>query len=171
MQRHFCWNTEGLKIVHNRERDYALSLLERLHVLTVAATNPGQPRAYSLTNPFATSLRQALTGGGNHKSFGIACNTPDKHPVSIAQLDDFARRQWEAVLGYMVGSTGINITDEGVILSEGVKSLLGVGGLVSIRGKRVEITQNGFAFILQEVNAQVWTVLIQYLDNAPQVRN
>ena len=152
-----------------RERDEAISVLERLHILAIAGTNPGQPRAYVLTDPFATSLRQALTGGGNHESFGIACNTHNKRPVSIAQLDDFARKQWEAVLGYMVGSTGVNIADEGVVLSDGVRSLLGVGGLVSVRGKRVEITQNGFAFILQEVNAQVWTVLIQYLDNAPQV--
>lgn len=151
-----------------REKDNAISLLERLHVLS-SATNPGKGRAYSLTNPFASSLRQALTGGGNHKSFGVPCNTPGKDPVSIAELDAFARRQWEGVLGYMVGSAGVNVVDEGVRLSTGVKTLLEAGGLVTNRGKRVEITQEGFAFILQEVNAQVWTVLIYYLDNAPQV--
>ncbi|MCJ1236812.1 RNA polymerase II transcription factor B 52 kDa subunit [Varicellaria rhodocarpa] len=152
-----------------KQRDNALSLLERLHILTTAA-NPGQPRSYCLTNPFAASLRLALTGGGNHKSFGVPCNTPDKIPISIPQLDEFARKQWEGVLGYMVGSAGVNLVDEGVKLSTGVKTLLQAGGLVTSRGRKVEITQEGFAFILQEVNAQVWTVLVYYLDNAEQLR-
>ena len=69
----------------------------------------------------------------------------------------------------MVGSAGVNLVDEGVKLSTGVKTLLQAGGLVTSRGRKVEITQEGFAFILQEVNAQVWTVLVYYLDNAEQV--
>lgn len=116
------------------------------------------------------SLRLALTGGGNHNSFGVPCNTPDKHLVSILELDEYARKQWEGVLGYMVGSTGVSLIDEGVRLSDGVKKLLRDGGLVKPRGKRAEITQEGFAFILQEVNAQVWTVLIYYLDAAGEVK-
>lgn len=150
------------------ERDHALNLLERLHVLTATA-NPGQPRAYSLTNPFAASLRLALTGGGDHKSFGVPCSTSKKDVVTIAQLDEFARKQWEGVLGYMVGSTGIGLADAGVKLSQGVKTLLQFGGLVEAKNKKVDITQDGFAFILQEVNAQAWTLLILYLENAEQV--
>ena len=152
----------------NSERDQALSLLERLHILKTT-TNPGKPRAYTLTNPFVGSLRLALTGGGNHNSFGVACNTPDKDPVSVPELDEFARRQWEGVLGYMVGSTGINLIDDGARLSDGVKKLLRDGGLVKQRGRKAEITQEGFAFILQEVNAQVWTILIYYLEAAGEV--
>jgi len=140
-----------------------------LHVFSTIA-NPGQPRAYTLTNPFAASLRLALTGGGNHKSFGVPCDTPDPEAITISELDDFARRQWEGVLGYMVGSAGIDLYDEGIKLSVGVKKLLQLGGLVEVKGRRVEITQDGFAFILQEVNAQVWTVLILYLENAETVR-
>lgn len=87
----------------------------------------------------------------------------------MADLDEFARRQWEGVLGYMVGSTGMNVASEGVTLSQGVKMLLESGGLVEARGKTVEITKDGFAFILQEVNAQVWTMLILYLQNAESV--
>lgn len=89
--------------------------------------------------------------------------------MSVADLDEFARRQWEGVLGYMVGSTGLNIASEGVTLSQGVKMLLASGRLVEARGKTVDITKDGFAFILQEVNAQVWTMLILYLQNAESV--
>lgn len=69
----------------------------------------------------------------------------------------------------MVGGAGIHLTSEGVKLSEGVKTLLRLGRLVEVKNRKVEITQDGFAFILQEVNAQVWTVLILYLENAEQV--
>lgn len=89
--------------------------------------------------------------------------------MSVADLDEFARRQWEGVLGYMVGSTGMNIASEGVTLSQGVKMLLASGRLVEARGKTVDITKDGFAFILQGVNAQVWTMLILYLQNAESV--
>lgn len=122
-----------------------------------------------LTNPFASSLRQALTGGGNHKSFGIPSGVHSKDEVTISQLDDFARKQWEGVLGYMVGSTGIGLRDEGANLSPSVKHLLQYGGLVDVKGRNVDITQDGFAFVLQEVNAQVWTILVLYLENAEQV--
>ena len=87
----------------------------------------------------------------------------------MADLDEFARRQWEGVLGYMVGSTGMNVASEGVTLSQGVKILLASGGLVEAKGKMVAITKDGFAFILQEVNAQVWTMLVLYLQNAESV--
>ena len=89
--------------------------------------------------------------------------------MSVADLDEFARRQWEGVLGYMVGSTGMNVASEGVTLSQGVKMLLASGRLVEAKGKMVYITKDGFAFILQEVNAQVWTMLILYLQNAESV--
>lgn len=89
--------------------------------------------------------------------------------MSVAELDEFARKQWEGVLGYMVGSTGIDLASDGVKLSQGVKTLLQMGGLVEAKNRRVEITQDGFAFILQEINAQVWTVLILYLENAHKV--
>lgn len=93
----------------------------------------------------------------------------DEEEVLIPELDDFARRHWEGVLGYMVGSAGIDLADDGVRLSPGVKTLLEMGQLVIVRGRKVEITQDGFAFILQEVNAQVWTILILYLQNAEAV--
>ena len=69
----------------------------------------------------------------------------------------------------MVGSTGIGITGTGIEPSGGVKTILQWGNLVVVRGRSVEITKDGFAFILQEVNAQVWTILILYLQNAPGV--
>ncbi|KAL9595685.1 MAG: hypothetical protein Q9219_006281 [cf. Caloplaca sp. 3 TL-2023] len=151
-----------------REQDTAVDLLERLQILKRTA-EPGKPRSYILTNPFVASLKQALTGAGNHQSFGVPSEVPPKEAVTPAQLDEFARRQWEGVLGYMVGSTGIGLRNEGTNLSLSVKHLLQYGGLVDVRGRSVDITQDGFAFVLQEVNAQVWTILVLYLENAEQL--
>ncbi|KAL8861482.1 MAG: hypothetical protein Q9178_002006 [Gyalolechia marmorata] len=151
-----------------REQDTAIDLLERLQILKRTA-EPNKPRSYVLTNPFAASLRQALTGGGNHKSFGVPSNTHVEDQVTIPQLDEFARMQWEGVLSYMVGSTGIGMNNEGANLSPSVKHLLQYGRLVEVRGRSVDITQDGFAFVLQEVNAQVWTILVLYLENAEEL--
>lgn len=143
--------------------------MERLHILAATA-DPGKPRAYTLTNPFAASLRLALTGGGSHKSFGVPSSNAAQDKVTIADLDNHARNQWEAVLGYMVGSTmNGGIAASGAKLGPGVAHLLKLGGLVDGKAT-VEITQDGFAFLLQEVNAQVWTILILYLQNAESVR-
>lgn len=148
----------------------AIALLERLYIIKSHAV-AGKSRAYVLTNPFAKSLRLALTGGGSHRSFGVACSTPNENPLSVAQLDDYARQQWEAVLGFMVGSTGVNVANDGIRIGDNVKELLAEGGLVTIRGRNATITESGFAFILQETNEQVWTVLIYYLRTAEKVRH
>ncbi len=116
------------------------------------------------------SLRQALTGGGNHKSFGVPCSIRREDQISVAELDGYARRQWEGVLGYMVSSAeGVTMANHGVTVSDSVKKLLKDGGLVRAKGKAT-ITTEGFAFVLQEVNSQVWTILIYYLEAAEEVQ-
>ena len=85
-------------------------------------------------------------------------------------LDKFAQNQWDGLLGYMVGSAeGVTMASQVEQVSEGVKKLLKDGGLVSGKAKNPTITQEGFAFVLQDVNAQVWTILLLYLDAAQDV--
>lgn len=110
----------------------------------------------------------ALTGGGNHRSFGVPCSTPDQNPVDTDYLDTFARGQWEAILYYVVGSADAALAGK-VNISAGTKQLLEMGGFVSLRGKSAHITQGGFSFLLEEINAQVWTLLIEYLKFSPDV--
>lgn len=112
-------------------------------------------------------MRLALVGGGNHKSFGIPCSDPYGDPVSIEELDEYAREQWESVLGFMVGSPWKPAGSKGVELSEAVTKLLQGGGLIDMKTKK--ITRAGFAFLLQDVNAQVWEVLMLYLEGSSYV--
>ncbi|KAF2403271.1 putative TFIIH and nucleotide excision repair factor 3 complexes subunit [Trichodelitschia bisporula] len=146
------------------ELDESISTLKRLHIVQVVP-EPAAPRAYKLSSSFASSLREALTGQGNHRSFGVPCTTRDPNRMTVEDLDGHARRRWEAILYYMVGSTGKGL-GQADIISTGTKSLLEVGQFVTIRNERATITKEGFTFLLQEANAQVWSLLIVYLENA-----
>lgn len=153
--------------LQNRERDHSLSILGRLHILANTTTS-NNVRAYMVTNPFATSLRQALTGTEQTQPFGILSHVPETALISVSDLDEYARRQWEGVLGYMVGTNGLGIQRD-ASLSKGVKQLLQAGHLVEIRDRRPEITKDGFAFVLQDVNTQVWHILILYVESAEAI--
>jgi transcription initiation factor TFIIH subunit 4 len=89
-------------------------------------------------------------------------------------LDEYARKKWESILFYMVGST-VGLTGSalgqnmGKDIGDGTKTLLKIGEFVKTVGGRVSITKEGFSFLLQETNAQVWSLLIVYLKNSPQV--
>lgn len=56
-----------------------------------------------------------------------------------------------------------------VNLSKGVKQLLQAGHLVEIHERRVDITKDGFGFVLQDVNTQVWHILILYVQSAEAI--
>ncbi|ODQ63148.1 transcription factor Tfb2, partial [Nadsonia fulvescens var. elongata DSM 6958] len=137
----------------------------------------------SLDTEFRRSFKAALTGEavesnhednsnhntsnntGNHgedmedSSFGVPLNTPDKHPVDIKFLDDHATRQWELILHFMVGTPLSQMPNPGVLsLLQHAKLMETTPGDGVMR-----ITNAGFQFLLQDVNAQIWTLLLQYL--------
>jgi transcription initiation factor TFIIH subunit 4 len=152
----------------HREKEQALLLLHRLHILTATAASRDEPQALSLTTNFVTSLRLALTGGGNHQSFGVPATSVESGTVDLEYLDEYARTQWEAILHYIVNSVDER-SQSGEGPSQDAKDLLLAGGLVERHRGSVSITQAGFTFLLQEVNAQVWTLLILYIENADKV--
>lgn len=154
-----------------KEKEHAFDLLKRFHIFKEVTFNSG--KAYSLTPQFAKSLQQALTGAGDGRSFGEVVGAPPNQLVSIEQLDDYSRRQWEGILGYMVGSEAVPFEDEAPNPdpSPGVIELLKAGHLIVLsgtasRGQTPHITKDGFAFVLQDVNTQIWTLLFQYVENA-----
>lgn len=90
--------------------------------------------------------------------------------VDLDFLDEYARNQWEGILHYVVNSVGDGARQEGTGPTPAVRGLLEAGKLVT-RGKHSGggITQAGFSFLLQEVNAQVWTLLLLWIENAEKV--
>lgn len=118
----------------------------------------------TLNTTFRTSFRNALTGSEGSSSFGIPCETEDKHRVGIPFLDHHATTKWESILHYMVGTQTTDVPNEGAL------SLLVHSGLMEGRGGlNMKITNSGFQFLLQDVNAQIWTLLLQYLNMSEQL--
>ena len=61
----------------------------------------------------------------------------------------------------MVGSAaGVDVKSD---IGAGTKKLLHAGDLVRTFHGQPRITKEGFTFVLQETNAQVWNLLIVYL--------
>src|SRR5689334_18999167 len=60
----------------NNDKAKSLSVLARLHIL-LEKQDAARQSSYELYKGFANSLRQALTGSGTHRSFGVPSNKPD----------------------------------------------------------------------------------------------
>ena len=143
-------------------------MLRTLNMVTISAGKEG-PQVLTLTDNFSSSLRLALTGGGNHQSFGVP-SSDRADGIDTKFLDEYARAQWEGILHYVVNSVGAAMHQEGQGPTQAVKQLLEAGNLVT-RGRHTGegITQAGFSFLLQEANAQVWTLLLLWIENAEKV--
>jgi len=155
------------------QRDRALSVLRSLHVIQITPSGKDRPQELQLTTNFKNSMRLALEGGGTHNSFGVPSSLPVDPRIDIAHLDNYARKKWEDILHYVVNSVPAHGDGPAGSSAGGpknsVKDLLLVGNLVERRHDTragVGITKAGFTFLLQEANAQVWTLLLQWLEAA-----
>ncbi|EEB05877.1 transcription factor TFIIH complex subunit Tfb2 [Schizosaccharomyces japonicus yFS275] len=125
--------------------------LVRMHIFQVDGQN------VILNSEFRQQFITALTGGGTHNSFGVPCIDEDRQRVDIEFLDKYATDTWETILHFMVGTSVKKIPGEGVL------SLLRRGGLMTGTKNQVRITHSGFQFLLQDINTQIWTLLLEYL--------
>ncbi|KAK9473499.1 transcription factor Tfb2-domain-containing protein [Dipodascopsis tothii] len=137
----------------------AFEKLRSMHLIKETGTT------ISLQKTFRTSMRAALTGGDTTNSFGVPCDTEDKHRVDVAFLDEHANRQWELILHFMVGTETERVPNDGVV------SLLQHSGLMEgTSARNMRITNAGFQFLLLDVNGQIWTLLLQYLNMAEDLQ-
>ncbi|CCJ30551.1 unnamed protein product [Pneumocystis jirovecii] len=98
-------------------------------------------------------------GGKDHDSFGIPCLVPDKKHVDIPFLDNYAKNKWEMILHFMVGTGTEKLPGDHVL------NLLRYSGLMfGSRCDEMKITNSGFQFLLLNINSQIWTLLLHYLN-------
>lgn len=155
------------------EREQALSILDRLHILA-SKREDDRSLSYSLIPGFQRSLRHAIEGSGTHRTFGVPASEAESggKRLSIEFLDQHARQQWESILFFMVsGAAGFQPGSVRMDVGPGTKKLLHAGDLVRTVHGTPRITKDGFNFVLQETNAQVWNLLIVYLKMVNEVRN
>ncbi|KAI0532971.1 transcription factor Tfb2 [Xylaria digitata] len=156
-----------VKASAKREKDQAISILRSLHIVQRDASP-----TISLTPNFRNSLRLVLEGGGDHDSFGVPSTQPIPHNIDLPFLDQYAQGKWDSILHFVVNSVGFSSgPDRGSNgPKQSVKDLMIRGHLVERRGgSGISITQAGFTFLLQEANAQVWTLLLLWLESADAV--
>lgn len=155
-----------------REKEQAVFTLERLHIITQVKQDDGT-MAWTISTGFQKSLRNALEGSGTHRSFGVPATREESggKRLSVDFLDEYSRSQWEGILYYLV-SGAAGLSKDSISRAEvgpGTKKLLHTGDLVRTIHGSPRITKDGFSFVLQETNAQVWSLLIVYLKMTNEV--
>ncbi|KAJ3023533.1 RNA polymerase II transcription factor B 52 kDa subunit [Thoreauomyces humboldtii] len=147
--------------------------LKKLSKLHICVERRDRPDYVQMNRTFQENFHNALVGGGNHVSFGEPM-TDTKHDVDIPLLDRHAAEAWETVLHYLVGTPSER-------RPKAVARLLVASGLQEetradrqrmddggdgYSDQKGEITSKGFQFLLLDVNVQVWSLLLQYLELA-----
>ncbi|SCU82847.1 LADA_0C08284g1_1 [Lachancea dasiensis] len=133
----------------------AIKSMKSLHLLVEG--HSGQPYMINLNSIFRTSFGNALTGGEVNNSFGNVVED-ESEAVQPAMLDQYAANKWESILHFMVG-TPMTQTPSRKVLSLLQHSKL----MEENRTGELQITNEGFQFLLQDANAQIWALLLQYL--------
>lgn len=118
-----------------------------------------------LNTTFRKNYRDCLTGTQPPNAFGSLSLADADPSIDVSFLDSFASSKWENILHFMVG------TKSAIKPSKSVLALLKSGKLMESSKNYLElkITNTGFQFLLQDVNAQIWTLLLQYLNLAPDL--
>lgn len=141
----------------------ALQKLKNLHLIKERF----HTNTISLNGTFKMNFKTALmtTSSEVSSSFGVPCDTEDKYKVDVVFLDKHATDKWESILHFMVGTLSTNTPSPGVL------SLLIHSGLMHGRhADDMRITSSGFQFLLQDINSQIWTLLLQYLNMAANLQ-
>ncbi|CCF59694.1 hypothetical protein KAFR_0H02850 [Kazachstania africana CBS 2517] len=136
----------------------AIKSMKSLHLIIPSKGNG--TLMISLNPTFKESFRNALTGGEINNSFGIVVdNEAEQSRITLNFLDEYSANKWETILHFMVGTPLANIPSHNVL------NLLKNSRLMEEADKTgtLKITNEGFQFLLQEINSQIWTLLLQYL--------
>jgi len=142
-----------------RQHDIAVQRLQALHIFRKTGTG------LVMNQIFQESMQRVYLGGGEHRSFGVPSEGDRGGSVDVAFLDQYARAKWENILHYMVGSEGSHAPSQAV-LSLLQRSDLMRGADEAGLQNHLGITSRGFQFLLEDVNTQLWDLLLQYLSLA-----
>lgn len=137
--------------------------LERMQRLSIIMIK--DEKYLYINEVFRRGITGALTGSGDVESFGKPCSDMQQQAVSVDFLDEYAKSQWETILYFMVGS------DQATAPRKTVLFLLQRAGLMQKDGTKddsLNITSLGFQFLLQDVNSQLWALLLHYLSMAEE---
>lgn len=150
-----------------QRRDAAVAAMKAVHMIQISMPSKDKPQEVQLTTNFGRSMRQWITLSGDHQSFGVRSSLVVPTEIDVAFLDRYSSRKLDDILQFVVSSVGYKSVGELSGPNKSVKELLIAGRLVDRRPNgSIGITQSGFTFLLQEPDAQVWTLLLLWLEAA-----
>lgn len=136
----------------------AIKSLKSLHLI-MPKKNESNALMIGLNPIFRESFKNALTGGQVENSFGVVI---EDNSLSMDILNEYSSSKWETILHFMVGTPMANIPSAKVLnLLKNSKLMEEIESTGEFK-----ITNEGFQFLLQEANSQIWTLLLQYLKMA-----
>ena len=172
------WTHQQLR--HAKDvHENALDLLQKLAII-----EPSSEKLI-LADSFRRGLIRALTPSSMNPDdntqiissgmgFGVAAQDDGARPTPT-DLEKYAADRWDSVLHFMVGSSQ-HASSSGTRLSASVLNLLESSGLMAKPSSdspqpdgKLHITQAGFRFLLQDMNTQIWSFLLQYVEIADRL--
>ncbi|WFD42984.1 DNA-dependent ATPase protein rad54 [Malassezia psittaci] len=150
------------KFFNNPSHGHQELSLHRMESLSIVRM---QDDRLHLNEIFRKGIVGALNGSGDYHSFGTPYDGAQQTHVTSEYLDTYARTQWETILYFMVGS------EQSTTPRKTVLFLLQRAGLMqhdASNAKQLSITSAGFQFLLQDINSQLWALLLHYLRMAEE---
>lgn len=147
------------------EEKQHLRTMYQLEQLSVLQTD--QRGMVQLNTDFRKCLISALSGRGQ----GASDSGQQQYngPPPVRQLMEQAARHWQAVLLYILDSEGqLDLPIGSGSSSFSIQDLLLSAGLVTVQGRRHELTPAGLRYLLQPTHEQVWRLLREYIKAAEQ---
>ncbi|KAL3681904.1 hypothetical protein R1sor_024860 [Riccia sorocarpa] len=142
----------------------AVDKLEQLRVL-IDASERKKEVAYKLNPKLQKQLQEVLRTGGGVPRESLLASFAARVP-SLVDLDNYATKQWEAVLLQLVSSAFAE--GASTPMNSSLAQTFQRAGLITIpKGKEPpKITDNGFQFLLMDTNAQLWQIVREYVASA-----
>ncbi|OQS02961.1 general transcription factor IIH subunit [Thraustotheca clavata] len=136
-----------------------LSIEKLCHLRVLSKSGNGQ---IQLNPNFKAQLKAALSSlGGSPWEEGRKKIKQEK-PISAVQLEHYARKRWDSVLHFMVGSTAEEAPPEKVIQILEQTRLMQAS---QEDRRKLHITDTGYEFMLKDIHAQTWIFILEYIKN------
>nr|CAG4635405.1 EOG090X04KD [Artemia franciscana] len=180
---------QWLQVSSSKLFDEISRTLTGLKIWTKTVVSGGNP-GIILNQIFKKHLRVSLIGGtleNTRVNSGIPTSISsveevDTKPRDIPYLDSYATERWNAVLQYIVSiekskECGTSTDAAKILHHAGLMNRIelqrpGVqGGTYHLRYHKtndkgeLEVTRDGFQFLLMDTNSQVWYFILQYLES------
>ncbi|KAL2619942.1 hypothetical protein R1flu_000147 [Riccia fluitans] len=142
----------------------AIDKLEQLRVL-IDASERKKGDSYKLNPKLQKQLQEVLRTGGGVPREALPASFAARVP-SLADLDNYATKQWEAVLLQLV-STAFTEGPSTPMNNSLAQTFQRAGLITAPKGKEPpKITDAGFQFLLMDTNAQLWQIVREYVASA-----